>query len=141
MDGSERPRVDELTVARMRTELAISVVGLFSDMAPDHADRVAIIDDMVACWLAFPEAVREYYRTNEYPNVPALAMFGAEYTAVIDREVATAHPNLSGPAYEEIMVRRWREHVLDTKSRQAADLPPLTEFLAQFPCVEEFAGA
>jgi hypothetical protein len=100
----------------------------------EPTDRLVLVEDVVACWLALPQTARAAYQVQARGSITGLEFFGWDYHAVTDHLLTASQPPPAPGADPEQPPRdAWQAHVRAVAWRHDAGLPPTEDWLRRFP--------
>lgn len=116
--------LSELEVAHLRTCVAIELIPLIDDMIEDGDSdgRLALVGDVVDCWLRLPQHIRDSY--DKELRYGGLSRFVGDYIDVIEAGGFQDPDDLTEDEAEERCRRKWQQHQADVQRRQLAGEPP-----------------
>ena len=115
--AAEVVRLNEaLEIALARAEAAIAFTSLVDSSMADYQDRIAIVDDVVACWRGLDQATREGYRDGRL-GMPPVGSYAWDYADEVEAR-GKGDPGLPGN-HQEALRAIWAAHVQRLRARQA----------------------
>jgi hypothetical protein len=93
---------------------ALVVRPLIDDVLDNDDERATVVADILARWLALPEATRAQYRHGADSEAAAIEEFSEEYVGDIDRAPFADNGDpfaIPAEAASDMVRRQWRLHV------------------------------
>ena len=132
-------RVDQLTaeldLARLHTQVAITVAPLIYRVVAAPDDHLAVVADVVDCWRRLDPVVRAGYTTGRPGG--GINGFANDYPNAAEEGPADCPDFVPGPyatdPIEEHRGHAWYHHLADLRRRTDRREPPPAAWLARFP--------
>jgi hypothetical protein len=130
----------ELDLAHLHAEVAITVTPLIRHFVAGFNERVAIVVDIVDCWMHLPENVRKAYGPETAAS-SGLARFAEDYTTAVDADPTAGAGLIHDPAStspdEDRRCHIWHQHVAEVYRRTDFCEPPPATWLDRFPLTDD----